>query len=56
MYKSDYLSLLQAQNDEFSAIFNLEDYKGLLGVIIFCTLFTYQKKKIYFICLSFKFL
>ena len=43
MYKSDYLSFSQAQNDEFSAIFNLEDYKGWLGVIIFCTLFTYKK-------------
>jgi hypothetical protein len=29
---------LQAQNDDFSAIFNLEDYKGWLGIVIICTL------------------
>lgn len=26
-----WLKLVQAQNDEFAAIFNLEDYKGMLS-------------------------
>lgn len=32
-FYNDQFSCLQAQNDEFAAIFNLEDYKGVLGYL-----------------------